>query len=178
MRGPRPVSLHLTIRQRELLEQIVRRATSRHCEVLRGQIILAAAEGKNNQQIADRMGLDPQTIRTWRGRWAGAAERLAALETGDAEATLPEVVHELLRDDPRCGSPAKFTPEPLRVCQLMAVACEKPEASGRPVTHWTPPELAAEVIKRGIVKQISPRSVGRFLKRGQTQAAFVNLLAK
>jgi hypothetical protein len=32
------------------------------------------------------------------------------------------------------------------------------------VSHWTPTELAAEAIKRGIVEKISPRSVGRFLR--------------
>ncbi len=176
MRGPRPVSLHITIRQRELLEQIVRRATSPQCEVLRAQIILVAAEGKNNQQIADQMGIDPKTVRTWRGRWAMAAERLAALEAGDAEVALPEVVHELLRDDPRRGSPAKFTPE--QICQLVAVSCEPPSESGRPVSHWTPDELADEVVKRDIVNSISPRSVGRFLKRGRSQTAPVALLAE
>ena len=31
---------------------------------------------------------------------------------------------------------ATFTPEQL--CQLMALACESPEVSGRPVTRWTP----------------------------------------
>ena len=40
------------------------------------------------------------------------------------------------------------------------------EDSGRPITHWTPPELADEAKKRGIVESISPRSVGRFLGRG------------
>ena len=65
-------------------------------------------------------------------------------------------------DLPRSGSPGKFTAE--QVTQILAVACEDPEASGRPVTHWTPRELADEVAKRGIVESISPRQVGRFLK--------------
>jgi transposase len=176
MRGPKPVNLHITIRQQEMLEQIVRRATSPQCEVMRAQIILAAAAGKNNQQIADRMGIDPQTVRTWRGRWAEAAERLEAIEAGDDEAALPEVVHELLRDDPRRGAPAKFTPE--QICQLVAVSCEPPSASGRPVSHWTPDELADEVVKRGIVTSISPRSVGRFLKRRRPQTPSLPLLAQ
>ncbi len=46
----------------------------------------------------------------------------------------------------------------------MALACEKPEASERPVSTWTPHELAEEAVKRGIVEQISPRTVERFLK--------------
>lgn len=135
---------------------------------MRAQIILAAAEGKNNQEIADRLGIDPQTVRIWRGRWAEAAERLDALEAGDDEADLLEIVHELLRDDSRSGAPAKFTPE--QICQLVAVSCEPPADSGRPVSHWTPNELAEEVVKRNIVNSISPRSVGRFLKAKPTSS--------
>lgn len=47
----------------------------------------------------------------------------------------------------------------------MALACESPEDSGRPISHWTPRELADETIKRGIVKTISPRHLGRFLNQ-------------
>ncbi len=50
--------------------------------------------------------------------------------------------------------------------QVVAVACEQPQSSNRPISHWTPRELALEVVKRGIVPEISPRSVARFLKRG------------
>jgi putative transposase len=75
---------------------------------------------------------------------------------------LRAAVHELLRDAPRPGAPGTFTPE--QICQIVAVGCEPPADSGRPVTHWTPTELADEVVKRGIVSRISPRSVGRFLK--------------
>ena len=51
----------------------------------------------------------------------------------------------------------------------MAVACEPPEKSGRPIDHWTGRELADEVKKRQIVNDISPRSVGRFLKEADLQ---------
>jgi len=52
------------------------------------------------------------------------------------------------------------------VAQIISLACEKPEDSGLPVSHWTPPELAREAAKRGIVESISPRQVDRFLKGG------------
>ena len=45
----------------------------------------------------------------------------------------------------------------------MALACEKPEAVDLPVSSCTPRELADEAVKRGIVTQISPRTVERFL---------------
>ena len=58
---------------------------------------------------------------------------------------------------PRLGSPGKFTAEQL--AQIFAVACTKPEDSGRPVTHWTHADLAHEVAKRGIVTSISVRRI-------------------
>jgi transposase len=51
----------------------------------------------------------------------------------------------------------------------LAVACEPPEKSGRPITHWTAHELADEVIKRGIVASISPSQVNRYLREAALQ---------
>jgi transposase len=51
----------------------------------------------------------------------------------------------------------------------LAVACEPPEKSGRPITHWTAHELTAEVIKRGIVTSISPSQVSRYLREAALQ---------
>ena len=82
----------------------------------------------------------------------------------------------MLADEPRPGTPATFTLEQL--CQLMALACESPEVSGRPVTRWTPHESADEVGRQGIVDVISPRTVGRFLKRSGLTAASVSVLAQ
>lgn len=166
MRGPRPVSLDVTARQRRILEQITRRASCPQAEVRRAKIILAADDGLNNQHIADHLGLHGHTARAWRKRWAKAADRLGAIESDGDEAALRAAIHEVLSDAPRPGTPATFTPE--QVCQIVAVGCEPPAEAGRPVTHWTPTELADEVVKRGIVSRISPRSVGRFLKRGRS----------
>jgi putative transposase len=47
--------------------------------------------------------------------------------------------------------------------QIIALACERPNESDRPVSSWTPTELADEAVKRGIVEHISARTVGRFL---------------
>ena len=79
---------------------------------------------------------------------------------------LGQVIEEALSDDPRSGAPARFTPE--QIVKMVAVACEKPEDSGRPISEWTPREIKEEVEKRGIVKTISVRSVGRFLKSGRS----------
>src|SRR5499426_981433 len=63
-------------------------------------------------------------------------------------------------------------------CQIMALACEPPADSQRPISHWTPRELADEARKRGLVPTISERHVGRFLKSGRPQTAPESLLAE
>ena len=74
----------------------------------------------------------------------------AAEDAGGDDAYIDDLVYAVLCDDPRSGRKPIFTAE--QVAQIIAVACEKPsEASERPVTHWTPRELADEVIQRGIV---------------------------
>ena len=177
MPGPKPLSVALSEKQHALLEHLSRRQTSSQRLVRRVNTILSAADGASNESIARRLRLDRDTVRMWRRRWQAGAEALAAAEAaGDADKVLLARIEALLDDAPRPGSPGTFSAEQL--AQLIAVACESPEDSGRPVTHWTPRELADEVIKRGIVKCISPRTVGRFLKGGRSQAASLNLLAE
>jgi hypothetical protein len=48
----------------------------------------------------------------------------------------------------------------------MALACEAPGESGRPISQWSTTELAAEIVRRGLVDTISPRHAARLLKRG------------
>lgn len=73
------------------------------------------------------------------------------------------MIVDVLADEPRSGGPPKFSPE--QVAAIIALACEPPGDSGLPISHWTPPELAREAAKRGIVESISPRQVDRFLAR-------------
>jgi putative transposase len=176
MSGPQPVSLTLSSRQHGILTHLIRRTTSEQRLVRRSQIVLTMAAGANNEQAARQLGLHPQSIRKWRARWLEAAPRLEALEAEDStEQVLTAAIIAVLTDAPRSGTPPTFTPEQL--CQILALACEQPTESERPVTHWTPPELAAEAVKRGIVRSISPRTVGRVLKRGQAPTPSGPLLA-
>jgi putative transposase len=175
-RGPKPKLIQLTERQRKILEQIVRRAQSAQCMVLRSKIILMADDGLNNQYMADDLDIHVQTPRRWRNRWAEAAERLKDLETDLDDKALHAHIKEVLSDEPRSGTPATFTAE--QICQIIALSCEPPEASGRPVTHWTHAELTDEVIQRNIVESISPRSVGRFLKGRGPETASDAILAE
>ena len=72
-------------------------------------------------------------------------------------------VEERLDDLPRPGAPPRLTAN--QICQIQQLACEKPEESGRPISQWTSREIAAEVIKRGIVDTISARHSARILKK-------------
>jgi putative transposase len=175
-RGPQPTEICLTECQRAILEELVRRHQTPQVEVLRARIVLEAATGARNTHIAHTLGLDPKTVHLWWRRWAGAAERLRASEAEGGAQAVRQVICTLLADAPRSGCPATFTAE--QPCQLRVLAGEAPEASGRPVTQWTPHELADEAGKRGIVESISPRTVGRFLKRGGLKAPSVSLLAQ
>jgi hypothetical protein len=49
---------------------------------------------------------------------------------------------------------------------MVALACEAPEQSGRPISQWTGREIAEEIKRRGIVAEISGRHAARLLKRG------------
>jgi putative transposase len=186
MPGPRPRPIVLTDPQRETLEHLTRRRSTTQGLVRRARIVLAAAEGHNNEQIARRLRINRETARLWRRVWSDAQELLAAAEKEEeeeeeeeetSEKALRECVEGVLADAPRSGAPATFAPE--QIVQIVALACEDPrEDSGRAVSHWTPRELADEAVKRGIVGSISVRSVGRFLGRGGSETPQDALLAK
>src|SRR5262249_48005452 len=78
-------------------------------------------------------------------------------------------LQERLRDAPRSGKKPRLTPE--QICAIVAMACEAPSQSGRPITHWTNREIADEIVKRGIVDHISPRHAARILKKSGPQTA-------
>jgi putative transposase len=163
MRGPKLVPLTLTARQQAALHRLTRRASAPQHLVRRARLVLLAATGLPNRQISSHLALDRTQVRLWRTRWLAAAASLAALEATDPDdPSLLRAIEHLLADAPRPGTPPTFTPE--QVTQLVAVACEPPADSGRPITHWTPRELADEVVQRGIFPTISARSVGRLLK--------------
>ena len=175
MPGPQPELIELTPTQERILERLVRREKSAQQLVRRCHIILASNAGAATEQIARTLAVSPKTVRTWRSRWAKASENLAVCEAEETEKDYRHRIVDLLSDKPRSGAPPTFSAE--HICQIVALACEPPCESGRPVTHWTPTELADEAIKRGIVESISPRQVGRFLKSGQFETSPNSILA-
>jgi putative transposase len=171
------VALVLSPRQQALLQCLVRRHTADQRLVRRAALLLALADDPCVEATARRLGLTRLTVRHWRERWLRAAPRLQQAEQAQAgTAALAGLIEQVLADAPRPGAPATFRLE--QIVQLVAVACEPPEQSGRPIDHWTGRELADEVKKRGIVRDISPRSAGRFLKRGRPAAAPEPVLAQ
>lgn len=162
-------------RQQATLRTMVRSSTRPQAVAQRAEMILLAFERLSNQEIAERVGCERHAVGPWRHRWADAFQRLVLVECCETSSALTVAMTELLSDLPRSGSPGKFTAE--QITRILAVACEPPGASDRPVTHWTPGELADEVVERGIVASISARQVGRFLKSSRPEAASEPLLA-
>ena len=163
---PKARPIEASVRSQKILEQIVRRQSAPQWLVTRGRIILKALAGQSNSQIAIEVGLDRNCVSTWRQRWleASARRRVIEAEHEQDDKELEACIIGSLQDAYRSGTPPTFSAE--QVVQIIAIACEDPTASGYAVSHWTPKEVAAEAVKRGIAESISERQVGRFLKRG------------
>jgi putative transposase len=177
MPGPSATPVALSARQRELLRALLKRQTAPTRLARRVAILLALDIDPHIGAAASRLGLTRLTVRHWRDRWRGAAPALLRAEQEQApDRRLSALIEHALDDAPRPGGPATFGPE--QVVGIVAVACEPPSKSGRPIDHWTARELADEVKRRRIVKDISPRTVSRFLKAGGVAAAQEPLLAQ
>jgi len=156
----------VTPAQQAVLTTLRRRASCPQALALRAAIILGAAAGQRNEPLARQLGCTPTTIRKWRGRWRAAAPRLLAAD--DEPAALAAAIAASAADAPRPGTPATFTAE--QIILIINLACRPPGQVDRPVTAWTPRELAEEAIQQGIVAAISPRTVERFLNRRRSAA--------
>lgn len=144
-----PPPLKLEDSERQQLQQLVNRHNTPQQLALRASIILLADEGNNHREIARELNISRDMARLWRTRWLITEGKEMEVQTR-------------LQDAERSGAPATFSLE--QMVQLFAMACEKPENYGRPISQWTARELADEMVKQGIVKSISPRHVGRLLR--------------
>jgi transposase len=93
MPRPSPYAIELSSREREVLESRARKYTSPYRDGVRARAILLGAEGLENQEIAELIGMPRQLVSKWRKRFF--EERLAGLE-----------------DRPRGGRPSVFSPSP------------------------------------------------------------------
>lgn len=172
--GPLPAPITVSPAQQAVLTSLLRRSSCPQALALRVQIVLAAAAGQRNEPLARHLGCTPNTARKWRARWVAAEACLAAAD-GEHPA-LERAIAAALADAPRPGAPATFTAE--QIIHIMNLACRPPEHFARPVTAWTPRELADEAVKQKLVSAISARTVGRFLKGRRSAAASEPLLAQ
>lgn len=142
MPAPRARQITLTAAERHRLKALAYSHTAGYQQVIRARIVRDAAHGYSNAKIARRHRVTIDTVRCWRGRYAD--EGLAGLA-----------------DRRRSGRPPRFTP--VQVAEVKAMACQLPAETGLPLSRWSCPDLAGEVIDRGIAPAISPSTIRRIL---------------
>jgi DNA-directed RNA polymerase specialized sigma24 family protein len=62
MRGPKPVAVELSDEQRDALHALVRRHSAPQQLALRAQLLLAAAEGRSNSEIARAFQVSRESV--------------------------------------------------------------------------------------------------------------------
>jgi hypothetical protein len=138
-----PDRIELDPVQRQRLRHLIRAGTTAQQLVERARIVMLAAQEWTNTKIASRVGVCVDTVRKWRHRWW--------LEPGTTS----------LDDAKRSGRPPSFTP--VQVTAVKALACQPPEASGLPLSRWSCPDLADQVVAEGIAASVSTSTVRRWL---------------
>jgi transposase len=121
MPTPAAVAIELSDDERARLEAWARRRTTAQALALRARIVLAAAEGLSNSEIAERLGVSRPTVTKWRNRFG--------------ESRL-----EGLLDEPRPGRPRTVTDE-----QVEAIVIATLESKPKDATHWSTRSLAAHL---------------------------------
>lgn len=134
--------VHLSSEDRTVVEARASSRTAAHAQVVRARIVLLAADGARNIDIADTVGVCVDVVSRWRKRFC---------------------VHGLvgLKDLPRSGRLRTFGPEV--VAGVKAIACEPPEQRAVPLSRWSSHELATQAVTEGLVDAISSSTVRRWL---------------
>src|SRR6476469_3804289 len=122
MPSPHAAQIVLTDDERDELEGWTRRRTSAAGLALRARIVLAAAEGGSNVEVADRLELDRSTIRKWRNRFV-------------------EKRCDGLLDEPRPGRPRVVGDE-----QIEALITATLETTPPGATHWSTRLMAEHLV--------------------------------
>ena len=137
-----PFEVCLSSGGRAFLEQRASSRTAPHREVVRARIVLLAAAGLENLEIARRVGVCVDVASKWRKRFC-------------------EEGVEGLADRHRSGRPRRFDAKV--VAGVKAMACEPPEQREVPLSRWSSLELAAQAVTEGLVESISSSTVRRWL---------------
>lgn len=162
-------SIVLSEKQRTLLIEISKAYTSTQAHKQRAEIILLTEQGYPQRKIVAELKITHCTVNYWKVRWHDNHAVVLAHDQELSGSAYRKAILQILSDKPRSGCPGKFSAE--QICQIMNVACETPEESGLPLSHWTLTELAAELVRRNIVESISTSQLCVFLKSGSHKTA-------
>jgi transposase len=130
-RGRPTAQIVLSGEERELLERWARRPKSAQALALRCRIVLAAADGATNQEIAAQLSCHPTTVGKWRTRFA-------------------ELRVDGLWDEPRPGKPRTITDDDVERVIVATLEETPPDA-----THWSTRSMA----KRAGMSQTAIRRI-------------------
>ena len=165
MPNPKAEPIILGYIEKEILTKIANSRTKPASIVKRANIILYADQGKTNTSISKIVSLTIKIVSNWRKKWKLSQSMFKKIEeTAKHPKELNDFVEQILKDNPRPGTPARITQE--QRVQILSLACENPKKSGLPLSHWTIQELVYEIKKRKIVEEISWTRVQNFLKSG------------
>lgn len=131
----------------------------------RSEICLYAFEFRDLLSVRDLselVGVSAKTARKHMKRFEQSIEALEACVAEGCWTKLEQTIDDCLQDAPRSGRPRDLSP--VQIISIISIACEKPEACGRPVSKWTSREIADEAVKREIVKKISRSYVAELLR--------------
>lgn len=148
-----------------LLVQLICSPKSSRDMKLRAEIWLYAFEFPElfcPRTLGEVVGVSAKTVRKHVERFEQSLEALEASVAEGNWSKLERTMKDCLQDAPRSGRPPDFSP--LQIVSIISIACEKPEASGRPISKWTRREIAEEAAQRQIVSQISASHVARILR--------------
>jgi transposase len=149
--------------EQSLLHTILRRRSIPEFQKERVHIVLAAAAGLRNKDIAEHYQLEVNRVGAWRKRWGIAHQQWHTSDETLRPPMSESLALQWLADKPRPGRNEEFTPE--QRLKIAALSQESTEQNGFPVTHWSAERLAQAAIQRGIVQTISERTVNRILKK-------------
>jgi transposase len=127
--------LTITDEERVELQRLVRAHTTPQRAAKRARVVLLAADGLPNRQIAPIVGMNQHTVAHWRHRFQ--AERLAGLQ-----------------DRKRPGRPLVYDHD--QRLRIVATVTQQPPD---PASHWSHSQLAKELADMGI----SASQIGRIL---------------
>jgi transposase len=137
-----PFVIRLSDGDRSTLERRARSYTAPHAEVVRARVVLLAADGWANVDIAAELGVHVDVVSRWRKRFHDEGM-------------------EGLSDRPRSGRRRSFPAEV--VAQVKAMACEAPAERDVPLSRWSSSELAAQAVTEGLVSSVAASTVRRWL---------------